>query len=250
MKNSARFLLLLACLAIVTFAKAQYNYKESLVMEKNIFVGFKGGVTAMDMRYSNSDLSFTNHSVLYQNPIKKVSSCFIGGFFVERSIPRYSYGIEFMVHGLNAVASEEHPHYATQDSAFYACVRIPLKIKFMEDKLFSPYLYVAPGIGTYVSDTIANIGFNGYSIWGGKTVQWGTINTSSVNLNVIAGAGVEGKVPIGLYEIRIRFEAGYNFGLLNMNASDVNFKRRMMGWEATLGVAFPLFINPSYSWFN
>ena len=220
------------------------------MLDKNIFVGFKGGITALDMRYSNSDNSFINHSALYQNPLKKVTSCFIGGIFVERSIPKYSYGIELMVYGLNAASKEDHPHYASNDSAFFACVRIPLKVKFMEDRLFSPYLYVAPSIGTYVSDSIAGVGFDGYSIWGGEAIQWGTKNTRNVNLNVIAGAGVEGKIPVGLYEFRVRFEAGYNFGLLNMNAADLNFKRRVMGWEATLGVAFPLFLNPSYSWFN
>lgn len=204
----------------------------------------------MDMRYSNSDNSFINHSALYQNPLKQVSGCFIGGIFVERSIPKYSYGIEFMVHGLNAVSKKDKPQYAAQDSAILASIRIPLKVKFLEDKMFSPYVFVAPSIGTYITDTIAGMGFDGYSTWGGNKIQWGKKNTSSVNLNVIAGAGVEGKIPVGLYEVRVRFEAGYNISILNMNASDLNFKRRMMGWEATLGVAFPLFLNPSYSWFN
>lgn len=250
MKHNVRLLLLLACTTILSIANAQTIGEESLIMEKNIFIGVKGGVTAMDMQYSNDNSSFVNHSVLYQHPFQNLSNCLIGGVFVEGSIPRFSLGLEFSFHTMNAVANPDTTHYAMGDSAYFANIRIPFKVKFMENKPVFPYIFITPSIGTYVSDSLVGVGMMSYSTWAGEQVQWGTKNTSALHLSVIAGAGVEGKIPVGLYEVHVRFEAGYNLGILNMNPAELNFKRRMRGWEATLSVAFPLFLNPSYSWFN
>lgn len=249
MKNTVRCLIALAFTMSVAFAEAQVIGNESLVLKKNIFIGFKGGVAAIDMQYKNGqNNSFVNHTAMYQGFFSHVNSCLTGGVFVERTLPRWSYGLEFNFNMVNAISRPEKPHSVLQDSAYYANIRIPVKLKFAEEYMFSPYIFVAPEVGTYVSDTSMNIVSS--SIINGGTMQWGSKNTRSFNLNVVAGAGVEGKIQIGLYEFRARFEAAYRLGMLNTMAKEIPFERKLRGWEATIGFAFPLFINPSYMWLN
>lgn len=248
MKNTVRCLIALVLTLSVAYVDAQVIGKESLVLKKNIFIGFKGGVAAMDMRYKNeSGNSFVNHTALYQG-FTNITGCLTGGVFVERTLPGWSYGLEFNFNMVNAISRPEEPHFALQDSAYFANIRIPVKLRFAEEYLFSPYIFVAPEVGTYISDTSFHL--TSSSIINGDLVQWGSKNTSSLNLNVVAGAGVEGKIQIGLYEFRARFEACYRLGLLNTVAKEIPFDRKMRGWEATIGFAFPLFINPSYTWLN
>ena len=285
MKNTVRCLIVLAFTLSVSFAEAQVIGKENLVLKKNIFLGFKGGASAMDMKYSYNESvdkeNFINKTALFKAPL----GCWTGGFFVERTLPGWSYGIEFNLNHLYATEkipdnhndpnSNKNAENPSWDSVYFANIRIPVKLKFLEDDLFSPYLFMAPEIGTYISDSIAgSIPVYSYSsIDGAEEEAWGPDNARKLNLNLVAGAGVEGKIQIGLYEIRARFEAGYRLGLLSTtpkyiqtstpdpsNSNDPNattpqpeaypFKRMMRGWEATIGLAFPLFINPSYSWMN
>lgn len=248
MKNIIRCLIVLALALSVSFAEAQVIGKESPVMAKNIYIGFKGGVSAMDMRYKNGrGDSFVNHTALYQG-FDNIKGCLTGGIFVERTLPGWSYGLEFNFNMMNAITRPEKPHYALQDSVFLASIKIPVKLVFLEDYLFSPYLFVAPEVGTYVSDTTFSI--TSHSIINGQPVVWGSANARKLHLNMIAGFGVDGKIQIGLYEFKARFEAGYRLGLLNTMAKDIPFARKIRGWEATIGLAFPLFLNPSYPWFN
>ena len=258
MKSILRCLIVLALTLSVSFAEAQVIGKESLVLKKNIFIGFKGGITALDMQYKNAEgHQFVNHSAIYQG-IGNFKSCLTGSIYVERSLPRFSYGVELVFNTMNAKCRPGSEHYSLQDSAYFASVRIPVKIKFLEEDLFSPYLFVAPSIGTYVSDTV--IGLCSTSVINGGLMTWGTKNASKINLNVLAGAGVEGKIQVGLYEFRARLEVCYNLGVLKMTPKkhyldidppvDYPYGTRMRGWEATIGLAFPLFVNPSYSWLN
>lgn len=250
MKNILRLLLLLTMALPFASVTAQVITKDSRLMEKNIAIGFKGGVNAMDMAYKNAaDVNFVNHSALYQG-FANLKSCLMGGVYVERVLPRFSYGLEFMVNRTSAKAPENSISYCALDSAAFANIRVPLKMKFLNEKLLSPYIFVAPGVSTYVGDSIVGIDLNGYSFWNGNKVRWGEKNTTPWNLTVTAGAGVEGRIPVGLYEFWVRLEGGYSLGLLNMCPSTLAFERRTRGWEATIGVAFPLFVNPSYSWFN
>ena len=278
MKNTVCCLIVLAFTLSVSFAEAQVIGKENLVLKKNIFLGFKGGVSAMDMKYSYNESidkdNFINKTALFKAPL----GCWTGGFFVERTLPGWSYGIEFNLNHL--YATEKKPDNPSKglkdaqnpswDSVYFANIRIPVKLKFLEDDMFSPYIFMAPEIGTYISDSIASsIPGYSYSSIDGEQEAWGPDNARKLNLNLVAGAGVEGKIQIGLYEIRARFEAGYRLGLLSTtpkyipqdpNTNDPNatppqpeaypFKRMMRGWEATIGLAFPLFLNPSYSWMN
>ena len=247
MKNTFRCLIVLALALSVSFAEAQVIGKERPVLEKNIYIGFKGGVAAMDMRYKNEKGdSFVNHTALYQS-FGNIIGCLAGGVFVERTLPGWSYGIEFNFNMVNAISRPDKPHYVLQDSAYLANIRIPVKAIFLDDYLFSPYVFAAPEIGTYVSDTTF---VTSQSIINGEVVQWGTKNARSLNLNIVAGVGVDAKIQIGLYEFKARFEAGYRLGLLNTMAKEIPFERKTRGWEATIGFAFPLFVNPSYAWFN
>lgn len=265
MKNTVRCLIALVLTMSVAFAEAQVIGNESLVLKKNIYVGVKGGVAAMDMQYKNGDgTSFVNHTALYQG-FANIKGCLLGGIFVERTLPGWSYGLEFNFTMVNAISKPNEPHFAIQDSAYFANIRIPVKLKFAEEYLFSPYIFVAPEVGTYINfpdkdENSSNSGSSkegneknprpSLSIINGEVVQWGTKNASSLNLNIVAGAGVEGKIQIGLYEFKARFEAGYRLGLLNTMAKEIPFERKTRGWEATIGFAFPLFINPSYTWLN
>ena len=276
MKNTVRCLIVLAFTLSVSFAEAQVIGKENLVLKKNIFLGFKGGVSAMDMKYSYNESidkdNFINKTALFKAPL----GCWTGGFFVERTLPGWSYGIEFNLNHLyttekipdnpdKGLKDAQNPSW---DSVYFANIRIPVKLKFLEDDMFSPYIFMAPEIGTYLSDSIASsIPVFSYSSIDGEDIEWGPDNARKLNLNLVAGAGLEGKIQIGLYEIRARFEAGYRLGLLSttpsylpINTNDPDntdpqpeaypFKRMMRGWEATIGLAFPLFLNPSYSWMN
>jgi hypothetical protein len=247
MKKIVRCLIVMTFVLSASFAEAQVIGKESLVMKKNIFIGFKGGVSAMDMRYKNESNSFVNHTALYQG-FANITGCLGGGVFVERTLPGWSYGLELNFNMVNAISKPDKPNFATQDSAYFANIRIPVKLKFAEESLISPYIFVAPEVGTYISDTAIHL--TSHSIINGDAIQWGSKNARSLNMNIVAGLGVEGKIQIGLYEVRARFEAGYRLGLLNTMAKEVGIDRKMRGWEANIGVAFPLFLNPSYRWLN
>lgn len=250
MKSIIRFVLFSTLSLCVLTAQAQSLGKESRVLAKNINIGIKGGVNALDMAYSNENNAFVNPSILYSKPLQ-MTSCLMGGIYVERTLPRFAYGVEFLVNGLNAVNVDTvKPHYATQDSAFFAQVRIPVKVRFFSDKNVVPYIFVAPSVGTYLSAEFLGTVYDGYSIWNGESISWGTNNTRSLQMNVVAGAGVDFKIPVSLYEINLRVEACYTLGLLDLTSPNLSFNRKTRGWEATIGVNFPLFTNPSYVWFN
>ena len=250
MRNTFRILLLLMLSGAFMSAKAQRSSfgVEKLIPMRNIYIGIKGGVTAMDMQYKDQDGNqYVNQSTLYQD-FGNILNYMTGSVYVERTLPNFSYGLELCFSHINAEDLSAASPYK-KDAAFFTGVRIPLKIKLLEDKLFSPYIIVSPGASTYINDTIAEI-FNCISTWNDETVEWNKDNTNSLNFNVTGGLGVEAKIPLMVYEIRARLEVNYNLGLLNMTPKDLEFERRMRGWEATIGLAFPLFTNPSYGWFN
>lgn len=264
MKKTVHFLFVAALLFACCPLKAQTIGIESPIQQKNIFIGFKAGLTAMDMAYTISHHQgsvtdqFVNHSALYSDA-RQVLSCLAGGITLERTLPYFSYGLELMATGLNAKkAPNDSPRLATQDSALYIHARIPVRMYFLKGRKATPYVFVAPEISTYAStDTLAilNKPINGYSNWNGHEILWGTKYANMLNLNILAGAGVAYRIGIGDYEMWARFEAAYNLGLLNtvpkvINGIDPNAEitRKMRGWEATIGVSFPLFKNPSYQW--
>lgn len=248
MRHTFRILLLLVLSFSLMYAKAQRRVRtENLILEKNIFIGVKGGVTALDMQYKKDKDSYLNHSALYQGI--NIPSCLSGSVYIERTIPYFSYGIELSISHLNAIDPKNQSPY-TQDAAFITSVRIPLRMKLLEERQLTPYIIFSPGISTYLNDTIAGIPFNSYSMWNDVETTWGKDNTKRLNINVIAGIGTDVKIPLMMYEIQARIEVCYNFGLLNMTPKSQDFERRMRGWEATIGLAFPLFTNPSYGWLN
>lgn len=232
---------------------------EDPIMKNNLFLGVKAGVTAMDMAYTKGNTSFVNHSVLYSNP-KNILSCSVAGLTVERSLPGFSYGVECLLTGLNAQSpkvSNGQPDYVRQDSAFFLNVRVPLRLKFLNNQrpdqsvAFHPYVFVAPNVSTYLYAPLSqDLVINGYSVWNGEGIKWGRKNTQFLNLSVVGGLGLESDIEVGMYVIRARFEAAYHYGLLNMAPEALGMDRKTRGWEATLGVSFPLFKNPHYAWLN
>lgn len=253
--------LVFTCLSL----KAQIGVEDP-VLKENVFIGFKGGLTAMDMAYQKGSVSFVNHSVLIDNPINllrhpsNLLSCGVAGITAERSLTGFSYGLELFVSGLNAksqVTGSDHPVYVKQDSAFFVNLRVPLRLKFLnKPKAYHsvrihPFVFVAPNVSTYLYLPIKEgLVLNGYSIWNGEGIVWGTKNINLLQLSVVGGLGAEGDIDIGNYLIRVRLEAGYNYGLLDMSPKELGISRKMRGFEATLGVSFPLFTNPHYSWLN
>ena len=236
---------------------------ESPIREKNLFIGFKAGVSAMDMAYSqtmgNKTNSFVNHSILYHHPhSKQLLSCLAFGITLERTLPRFSYGLEMMVNGVNAQAVDDGTthRFAEMDSAFFVHARVPIRYYFLKDQSISPYLLVAPSLSTYISDLpipFSEETLQGYSKWNGYDIRWGTRYASTWHLNVLAGAGMVVKINVGDYQMWARFEAAYNIGLLNTiprgsTLEENEVKRKMRGGEAMIGLSFPLFKNPSYSW--
>ena len=83
MKKNILFILTATMLLSCGLLKAQDFGIESPITEKNIGVGLKGGLSAMDMAYKMGKKSFVNHTVLYQHPWE-VIHCFAGGITVER----------------------------------------------------------------------------------------------------------------------------------------------------------------------
>ena len=254
MKNTN---LLLAFAIVFASLSLRAQSIEDPVLKNNLFVGFKGGVTAMDMAYQKGNTSFVNHSILLSNP-KNVLSCMVAGITVERSLTGFSYGVECLLTGLNAQSSGDGQfEYVQQDSAFFVNVRVPVRVKFFNKQkpdravAFHPYVFVAPNVSTYVYAPLSNdLIVNGYSVWNGEGIDWGNKNTNFLNLSVIGGIGVESDIEVGLYVIRARFEAGYHYGILNMAPESLGLDRKTRGLEATLGVSFPLFRNPHYTWLN
>lgn len=266
MKKAIRYTFFLAFALMQLPLIAQDFGLEYPVPRKNFYVGFKGGVNALDINYTIEEMNFRSPSVIYQaSDFKRMlTSCSMAGLSFERSIPNLSYGVEFVVHGLNAEHLPNDTIGYFQDSAFYASIRVPVRLRFLEDKICSPYIFVAPSVGVYVSDSIFGAPVFATSNWNGRQIQWGSKNASTYDFSVIAGAGVDTKIQIGLYEIKVRAEAGYRIGLNDMTPLPPKIKdpahpdqmiqpermmsRKMQGWEATIGVIFPLLINPHYSW--
>ncbi len=248
MKKSILFILSAVLMLSCGWLHAQDYGIESPITEKNIGIGIKGGINAMDMAYHIGDRSFVNHTVLYQHP-EQAFHCVTGGLSVERITPLLSYGVELMVSGVDARMPKDTIRYAERDSSFFVQLRLPVRLNLKHGKKFIPYLFVAPEVSTYLYLPINDkYTINGYSVWNGVAMNWGTKNAATLHLNVIAGAGVNYKIEIGNYELLARLEAGYKMGLLNTLPNDIGMTRKMMGWEATIGLVFPLFKNPHYSW--
>lgn len=250
----------------ITFLKAQPIGIERRVPLKNIYFGVKGGVNAIGMRYSGKlysadsqiieDYSFNNLSTMYQGDI---TSCFVGGLTVERTLPGFSYGLEGVILGLDAQSrTNEAP--AQQDSAFLIDIRIPLRLRFLENYTCSPYVFIAPTVGTYLyisekvelldngGERVVRRAIDGQSTWNGTPIDWGTSNTQTYHYGVLAGIGMDVRIPIDNYEAKFRVECGWNQGLNNFMPKKSNTTRKLNGLEATIGISFPLFDNPSYSW--
>lgn len=248
MKKSILIILTAVLFSTCGLLKAQDIGIENPVTEKNIMIGIKGGISAMDMVYNTPTKNFVNHTVLYQQP-SKIANCFAGGITVERCTPRFSYGVELMLTGLDARKPADSIRYAERDSAFYAHIRIPVRFNLTRKNRAIPYIFVAPEVSSYLYLPISEkLSFNGYSVWNGVGMDWGSKNANMLNVNVVAGAGVDYRIGIGNYEIRARFEAGYKLGLLNTLPQALPMTRKIRGWEATLGLVFPLFKNSHYSW--
>ena len=248
MKKSIVILLVSAVLLSCGLVKAQDIGIESPINEKNICIGLKGGVSAMDMVYQIGTKSFVNHTVIYQHP-EKMAHCFVGGVTLERTTPRLSYGIELLLSGLDARKPADSIRYVEQDSAFYVHVRIPVRLNLYNGKKFIPYVFLAPEASSYIYLPFSEkLTYNGYSVWNGVGMNWGTRNATMLNVSLLAGAGVNYRIDIGNYEILARFEAGYQLGFLNTVPEALGVSRKIRGWEATLGLSFPIFKNPHYSW--
>lgn len=266
MKKTIPYLFIAALLFVFLPVKAQYIGIESPIREKNLMIGLKVGVNAMDMAYAvnreQQAEQFVNHSVLYSRStltdIHQLLSCMMGGITFERTLPHFSYGLELTVNGLNAKDRSGKHHMAKSDSAYYASVRIPVRVSFLKHKRVSPYVFAAPELSTYISmDSIPVLGnsIHGYSVWNNYGVSWGNKYATPLNLNILAGAGINVKIDISDYQFWARFEAAYKLGLLNTvpkkvlpDTPDTEITRKMRGWEATIGLSFPLFKNPSYHW--
>ena len=122
----------------------------------------------------------------------------------------------------------------------------------------------APCYGSYLSvfsvDTTGQVTTyvtNGVSDWNGTLVDWGSNNTKTHHFSLLAGIGMDVKIPIGNYEAKLRVEGAYQLGVSNlyskkitdpMNKPQNKVNRSLRGWEATIGICFPLFSNPHYSW--
>ncbi|MBR4391538.1 MAG: hypothetical protein IKT08_05490 [Bacteroidales bacterium] len=250
MKKAIPSLLLALLMLSCGLLKAQSFGLERPVTDRNLYFGFKVGINAMDMAYSKDRVHFVNHSVLYQRPFSKDAlGCLVGGVTFERTLPRFSYGLEGMLTGTNAVAPADTTkfHYATQDTAYFLHVRVPIRLNLLKDKKVTPYLFVAPDVSTYIDHKIGKKG--PHSIWNGMEVNWGSNNTNWFDIHLIAGAGMNVRIDWGDYEFCARLEAGYNLGLLNTIPKELKLQRKTRGWETTIGLSFPLFKNPSYQWF-
>ena len=251
MKKEACFLLFIVLAFFGNTGKAQSFGLEEPIMEKNFFVGVKGGVSALDMMYQMHDTSFINPSQLYQGP-NRIIKHMVAGLVVERSIPNFTYGLELNVSKLSAapvIDTTKPAPLVTRDSCYLVNVRVPIRVRFLEKKLFSPYIVAAPSVGTYFSGKwpLSGTRLDGYSEWNGQEITWGTKNTKNFFFSLYAGIGVEGKIYLDTYQFRLRLEGGYNLGLTNMSQPQLP-ERKVRGWEASLGIVFPLLINPSYRW--
>lgn len=235
---------------------------ERRVPLKNIYLGVKAGTNALGMRYTQQvvkrDTLIYNPSALWKGDL---INCLSGGITVERTLPHFSYGVEGMIMGLDARSTDTVKPVFERDSAWLVDIRIPLRLKFLEDYACSPYVMVAPSFGTYLSviDSVATDGnvisyaINGQSEWNGMIINWGTNNTRSFHFGLLAGIGMDVKIPIGNYEAKLRVETTYQLGLSNLfpkkfSNKDLKVSRTLRGLEATIGISFPLFGNPHYSW--
>lgn len=253
-------LFLLGLLLPLTQANAQSFGLERRVPLKNLYLGIKAGTNALGVRYTNhfekERMVVSNPSALWQG---EVLGCLTGGFTVERTLPHFSYGLEAVIMGLDSKSIDTTTPIIKKDSALLIDVRVPIRVKFLEDEVCSPYLVVAPCFGSYLTviDSIPSNGptaylVNGESVWNGTTVGWGTNNTKTHHFGILAGIGMDVKIPIGNYEAKLRVEGNYQLGISNLFSSKMtkktNLTRRMNGFEATVGIAFPLFTNPHYAW--
>ena len=245
MKKLFVSLLLVMFVIPISFLNAQPIGFEPRVPIKNLYFGVKGGVNATGVRYSGKRLntdnekepySFVNPSTLYKGDIV---SCLVEGITVERTLHNFTYGLEGVVIGLNALSRDENEVHAKQDSALLVDLRIPIRVRFLEYSACSPFIVIAPNAGTYLY---------GRSVWYDRNIEWGFKNTRTYHFSVYAGIGMDVKIPFDTYEAKLRVECGWNQGVMNLNSNSETGFRRLEGWEATIGISFPLFSNPSYSW--
>ena len=255
MKKLIISLFLVGLLLPLTQANAQSFGLERRVPLKNLYLGAKVGTNALGMRYTNmvekDKVVISNPSALWQG---EWLGCLIGGITVERTLPHFSYGLEGVIMGLDAKAPDTLNPTVKMDSAWLIDIRVPIRVRFFEDYACSPYLVLAPCVGSYL--TIPRAGVNGHSEWNSMPVEWGKNNIKTHHVSLLAGIGMDVKIPIGNYEAKLRIEGNYQLGISNLLPEKKDIEktgvgqasRKTRGFEATVGICFPLFSNPHYSW--
>lgn len=199
---------------------------------KNTYIGVKAGLNVQGIEYKGDGISSNTETAILNIP-----NNIMGGIFVERSLPRYSYGMELNYAGMASKNSIERGTQTTNltHRAEFLTVRTPLRFKLIADKAITPYVFVAPCLGTYES-----VLDSCHTQMGNTDVTWGTLNMIDFHVSCIAGAGIDGKLTMGGYHVLLRLEGAYNYGIRDIWVSNEAIRGYLRGWEASISIAFPL----------
>lgn len=194
------------------------------------------------------------------------------GVFVEYPIdfiPSLSIGAEMMIIKRGMRKSFDYRgsiKEVDEIDARYFDIRIPLTYYFYDSHLLNPYIFVAADMAFSTGGSISKSFPDGQLQDVSVDISTSDAVIAPFDFSVLAGIGVRYRINLPTYDIFVKFDGGYNFGLLNTfskthgNPVDVyaykfddNDTRKNRGFEFMLSFAFPLKTkinnDPCRSWF-
>ena len=217
MKRFFAILLLLIAFGLQAQAQVDYtfgNIKRSRKLKNIPSVGIKGGITSYTMHFS--DKSYNGLSG------ERIQSPGYGAF-IEFPISKkrgWALGLEFMMIERGVKKSFEHlgVQEVNQIKSQYIDFRIPVTYYFLISDYINPYLFGAADF-SYCHGGTDEVTYPDGEYPDSKVdISQSDAVLTQYDLSLAAGVGVRFNIIFELFTLSIKFDASYNYGLMNVKS--------------------------------
>ena len=243
------FLFFALSLAIATFAqKPILPGHKNLDRTDAVSIGLKGGICLPHFRYTDKNVNDVPHDLLIRPA---------AGVFAEFPIDNFSITpqVLYTCGGSSSTyryKNQYDVHYQALTS--YVDIRLAVDYRIKLSEMFHPYLFVAPGIGVLLYNGTISLQQPGLDI-PDVQMELSDANMNNMNAFVVGGFGMQANFNLARFSLYVKFDAGYNFGLLNtfskkeieetaqptnIHAYNNTGKRFTRGFEFMLSIGLPL----------